>query len=154
MIVVIGILAAITVVAYNGIQNRANDSAVQSDLRSIAQRMAIYKLEGATGVYPTTLTLLNGMQLKMTRSAYATVPQQTMNVTYCKNADASEYMFFVYSKSGKLYKVDHTNQVQSIPPSTTISNCGGAAGFNRTGTDFVNIDAGYYDGDWRPWANH
>lgn len=38
VIVVIGILAAITIVAYNGIQNRAYDSTVQSDLSSMAKR--------------------------------------------------------------------------------------------------------------------
>jgi prepilin-type N-terminal cleavage/methylation domain-containing protein len=31
VIVVIGILAAITIVAYNGIQDRANDTSVKSD---------------------------------------------------------------------------------------------------------------------------
>ena len=35
VIVVIAILAAISIVAYNGIQNRAYDSTVQSDLRSL-----------------------------------------------------------------------------------------------------------------------
>lgn len=34
VIVVIGILAAITLVAYNGIQARANDTAIKSDLRN------------------------------------------------------------------------------------------------------------------------
>ena len=38
VVVVIAILAAITVVAYSGIQNRTNDTAVQSDLANIAQK--------------------------------------------------------------------------------------------------------------------
>ena len=37
VIVVIAILAAITIVAYNGIQTRAKDSAIVSDLQSLAQ---------------------------------------------------------------------------------------------------------------------
>ena len=37
VIVVIAILAAITIVAYNGIQTRAKDSAIVSDLQSLAK---------------------------------------------------------------------------------------------------------------------
>lgn len=37
VIVVIAILAAITIVAYNGITNRSKESAVQSDLRNLTQ---------------------------------------------------------------------------------------------------------------------
>ena len=33
VIVIIGILAAITIVAYNGIQNRANDTVIKNDLK-------------------------------------------------------------------------------------------------------------------------
>lgn len=39
VVVVIAILASITVVAYSGVQNSAHDSAVQSDLRQLAQKV-------------------------------------------------------------------------------------------------------------------
>lgn len=42
VIVVIGILAAITIVAYNGIQQRANDARRKSDLDQIAQLLTLY----------------------------------------------------------------------------------------------------------------
>jgi prepilin-type N-terminal cleavage/methylation domain-containing protein len=51
VIVVIAILAAITIVSYNGIQTRAKVSVVQSDLRNIANQMEIFKVEN--GIYPT-----------------------------------------------------------------------------------------------------
>lgn len=50
VIVVIAILATISVVAYNGIQDRANIAVAKSDLRSIAQRMELYKIDH--GSYP------------------------------------------------------------------------------------------------------
>ncbi|HBO64388.1 TPA: pilus assembly protein PilE, partial [Candidatus Saccharibacteria bacterium] len=50
VIVVIAILAAITVVAYTGIQGRANDVAVQSDLRAFANK--VLQIEAETGQYP------------------------------------------------------------------------------------------------------
>ena len=42
VIVVIAILAAITIVTYNGIQDRSKDSAVQADLRNLAVRVSEY----------------------------------------------------------------------------------------------------------------
>lgn len=47
---IIGILAAITIVAYNGIQNRANDTAVQSDIRNSAGKIKEY--QAISGEYP------------------------------------------------------------------------------------------------------
>ncbi len=43
VIVVIAILAAISIVAYTGIQNRANDTAVQSDIRNLAGKVREYQ---------------------------------------------------------------------------------------------------------------
>lgn len=50
VIVVIGILAAITIVAYNGIQARANDSRRLEDASSIQKLLALYKAQN--GEYP------------------------------------------------------------------------------------------------------
>lgn len=41
VIVVIGILAAVALIAYNGIQNRAHNVALQSDIKSAAQKLAM-----------------------------------------------------------------------------------------------------------------
>lgn len=45
VIVVIGILAAITIVAYNGIQARSRTTAVTADLRSIEKAMLLYRAD-------------------------------------------------------------------------------------------------------------
>lgn len=50
VIVVIGILAAISIVAYNGIQTRAADTATKSDIGNAAKQLELAKAE--TGVYP------------------------------------------------------------------------------------------------------
>lgn len=52
VIVVIAILAAISVVAYNGIQNRANNTKVQSDMRQVAKLIEVYNAQN--GSYPST----------------------------------------------------------------------------------------------------
>lgn len=47
VIVVIGILAAITLVAYNGVQQKARDSARKSDVAAIAKLYKLYNVEHA-----------------------------------------------------------------------------------------------------------
>ena len=52
VIVVIAILAAITVVAYNGIQNRSKNTAVQSDIKQVQKLIEAYN--ALNGTYPST----------------------------------------------------------------------------------------------------
>jgi prepilin-type N-terminal cleavage/methylation domain-containing protein len=51
VIVVIAILAAITIVGYNGIQKRATESAVKASLNAAAKKMELAKVDAS--VYPT-----------------------------------------------------------------------------------------------------
>lgn len=53
VIVIIGILAAITIVAYNGIQERARASSVSSALSQAARKLGVYNVDN--GAYPSTL---------------------------------------------------------------------------------------------------
>ena len=53
VIVVIAILAAITVVAYNGIQNRARQAKAQADIASVLRVIEAYNAE--KGYYPLTV---------------------------------------------------------------------------------------------------
>lgn len=58
VVVVIAILAAITIVAYNGITNRAKDSAVRSTLTSTAKKIEAYRYsaDNPTESYPVSLS--------------------------------------------------------------------------------------------------
>lgn len=53
VIVVIGVLAAITIVAYNGIQKRAQGSAASSALSQAAKKLTLYQVDA--GSYPSSL---------------------------------------------------------------------------------------------------
>jgi len=57
VIVVIAVLAAITVVAYNGIQNRAKNTQVQNDIRQVSKLIELYNAD--MGSYPSTGGLNN-----------------------------------------------------------------------------------------------
>ena len=52
VIVVIAILAAVTVVAYNGIQQRTHQSVVQAELSTNGKKLAEYQITSAGNVYP------------------------------------------------------------------------------------------------------
>jgi len=53
VIVVIGILAAITIVAYNGIQSRARDTQRASDISVINKALELYRVNNGQYPYPT-----------------------------------------------------------------------------------------------------
>lgn len=59
VIVVIAILAAITIVAYNGIQNRANTGAAQSAANALAKKAEAYNAD--KGQYPVSTANFNAM---------------------------------------------------------------------------------------------
>ena len=56
VIVVIGILAAITIVAYNGITARANTAKAQSAANMLAKKAEAYAADDSTSGYPTLRT--------------------------------------------------------------------------------------------------
>ena len=60
VIVVIGILAAITVVAYNGITNRANKTNAEAAAANALKKAEAYNADGPTSAYPTTPAALTG----------------------------------------------------------------------------------------------
>lgn len=145
VIVVIGILAAIVVVAYRGIQNNAYDASVKNDLAAAAKAFELYKADGATGLYPRNYTDLVTMQsdgkytLKINPDAYYT---SSNNYAYCwTTAAGSVYGVAVRSRSDKIfYTTSTSNGVQEysgVWENSTTNMCPaigvGAAG-SGTGT--------------------
>lgn len=85
VIVVIGILAAITIVSYNGLQNRARVAAATSDLSSAARIMAIH--DAQNGRYPSTLTEANeGSGVKASGGTSYQYTVAADGSTYCLTA--------------------------------------------------------------------
>jgi len=66
VIVVIAILAAITIVAYNGIQNQAYDTTVKSDMSNNAKKLQVYLSQNST--FPSSPTTSLG--LRASKDAY------------------------------------------------------------------------------------
>lgn len=81
VIVIIAILAAITIVAFNGVQQRARESSVKSALSQAKRKLEIYKVDNSG--YPLTGNLASAQVNDSPDASY----QYTSNgTTYCMTA--------------------------------------------------------------------
>jgi len=136
VIIIIAVLAAITVVAYRGIQNRANDDAVQSDLRSFVQAVEAFNGQANRYPYPVTGSELSTLGVRFSKpTLQAGVPVDN-NMLYCGNDTTGiGYAIIALSKSGTKYIASSSNQ--TIQVYTGIYS-GGAATCSAQSTNFTS----------------
>ena len=140
VIVVIGILAAITIVAYNGIQNRTYDASVQSDLSAAAKKIELAAVDAGSYNIPTAAT-----GITVTKSAYRLAEP---NLYFCKNTTTNQFVLSAQSKSNKMYKYissgglsEHTTRLYGqttcdLVGSTYTGN--GTLGYDSTTGQWIN----------------
>lgn len=149
VIVVIAILAAITIVAYNGIQNRAYDAAVQSDITGFAKKIELVRVENGTGVVPFPLT--SALGLKASKNAY----EVRNNLYYCTSSDGKSFSVGAISKSGKGFSYDSTNGQRTFNNgSSSISGaavCNMAESGRTWSTDWGQYALDGPTGNWAAW---
>lgn len=151
VIVVIGIVAAISIVAYNGVSNNANDSAVKSDLANFAKAAQLFHAE--KGVYPAT-TQLADLKLSVTKGSYDTAGY---NLYYCTDAPVnggsySKFGFAAKSKSGNNFYASSAGSGSAGSGAMYAIRACGPIGVAEAGG---NLHYAYHhpDGTWRSWAN-
>lgn len=98
VVVVIAILAAITIVAYNGIQNRAKDSSLQSSASQAGKKLLSYAPIN-TDLYPT-------------ESDFATSSFRTSTLNLAMDTDQATYNYYV-SDDRKSFCVSVANTTAS-----------------------------------------
>lgn len=149
VIVVIGILAAITIVAFNGIQNRGYDTTVQSDLKSFKTKVELYKVDN-NEQYPDGSGIAS-LRFKASQSAYSTAPTDHSNLYYCySTTDRSIFGLVVKSKSGNGYSITNSTGIQ--PYTGTYGNpCAIlSAALSNNYRGYATDDTA--DGPWRTWV--
>ena len=146
VIVVIAILAAITVVAFNGVQNRAHDTAVQNDLAGIAKKM---QLESTTNgeVYPMPTA---AMGIKVTKSSYTTL-QNTLY--YCKNDATQQFALAARSRSGKTYKYVSGTSVVENPTALYGADTCALIGHTAWSGTYGSVGYDQVNNIWAAWTN-
>jgi len=95
VIVIIGILATITIVAFNGIQERARASAVSAGLNQASKKLELYTVDN--GGYPTTLADAgmndgNGVAYQYTAAA-------APSTTYCITGTQGSTSYWISNTS-------------------------------------------------------
>ena len=122
VIVVIGILAAITVVAYTGIQQRARVAVLQSDLKNASTQLEIDNVNNST--YPATEPAANGGQgLKPS-------PGTTWQYTYTSSGNS---YCLTGTNSSVSYYVSNDNQTPQAGACTGDINGGGSGSSDNGG---------------------
>lgn len=116
VIVVIAILAAISIVAYNGIQTRAYDAQMRSDLSGAAKSLYIYYI--TDDAYPNSSATGAKVEAKFSFSPVGN------NVILCANNADSDGGFAIIARNPKgakaWYKYESTTgQTTTVSPATS-----------------------------------
>ena len=150
VIVVIAILAAISIVAYNGIQNRAHDTSVQNDLATLVKKVSIFKIDSATNQYPRGAPyndLATNTQLRVSKNAYD-ITNGSYNLLNCTINNGDEYAILATSKSGKKYWISSSNN--SVREDTSATSFGQVAACDVMLPGSIGSGAGWASsGGWR-----
>ncbi len=150
VIVVIAILAAISIVAYTGIQNRAYKSAIQSDFANISKKMQLYRVEYSG--WPTASNAgLEAVRIdSISRSAYDT---SEANLLYCGSPTTSQWAIAARSKNGVTYAAGSNRSFSEYNIGLQGSNypevCTDLVGSNSPRYGFVTTSEG-----WRTWTQN
>jgi prepilin-type N-terminal cleavage/methylation domain-containing protein len=145
VIVVIAILAAITIVAYNGIQNRGNDTAVQSDLHQIGSQILQYSI--VNGALPVTIPELTSLSMKVSGGAYGNpyvAAGLDYNMAYCRLSSSGKFAVIAASKSGNVFAFSVDSVKSAVGPMTTIATTCANNGFSGASTTWF-----YNGGTWQ-----
>lgn len=142
VIVVIAILAAISIVAYNGIQARAHKTAVQADLSNNAKKLEEYKI--LNGQYPVTQGEFRDAGLKFTLNSYR-------HAVYCARNTGSDPRWALVVRvmpDGAFYQTTGQGSQSFAASFTTAAEVCSAAGVH-TASAAVWLRAA---GDWTDWV--
>lgn len=148
VVVVIAILATITVVAYNGIQNQSADAVIRSDLSNIAKKLETAKVE--LGHYPESAAEMPDYSLS--KAAY---DKDANNAYYCLDKPNQKYAFGARSKSKKGFILTNSGVIEN----TTVA---GEYTCNAIGLSWVSDPnqfqvQGYYSASYAStdgWSPH
>ena len=154
VIVVIGILAAITIVAYNGVQNKASDVSVQSDLSDLSKKIELFAIDNDR--YPRGPADFNALSVKLAKNAYSRGMYNGVNwynFVYCwpNAANPSAFAIIAESKSGTLFvaKKSGVSKAGYAFPGSSTGACASAGVPMDTGND---RDWFYYNDAWMSYA--
>ncbi len=163
VIVVIAILAAISVVAYTGIQNRANDAAVQNDLKNFAQVIQVWEIENDTTAVLTSASEAStsigpGVTFAPNKNAHSAtyamyVCRQTSNPSniVVGSRSASNAVFAHKVGGGQIAYPNPSGSITNGSWSNGATNCLRLLGLDSGSTDYTFAYGKGSAGTWTAW---
>lgn len=124
VIVVIGILAAITIVSFNGVTARANTASAQSAAEAVVKKVEAYNAEKSG--YPTTFGVLTNTANSGTSYFLSGVQFATAAYTAAPTTGSSTLLLYSCTTQGMkvgYWKYDGTTGVQLMSTGDTSGTC-------------------------------
>lgn len=159
VIVVIGILAAISIVAYSGVQNKANDAAIKTDLKNMGSLIEVSKT--LNEAVPQNEAQLSVVGLKAAKRSYGghLVDGGTgfkYNGLYCSTiASYQPAAFAIVSSSTSTNVYSYANGgVNTYPTASWVGSGWGTICPAILGVSAGNSNAGiwlYENSIWKSW---
>lgn len=150
VIVVIAILAAISIVAYTGIQNRAHNVAVQSDLKNMGTKITGHVV--TTGALPLEYDDIAALDLKVSKQSYGSdfiTSNGGYNLLYCTKPSTNEFILVAASKSGDVFAYKDGAVVAGVGPLRTYASTCPDNGLTVTADGATWF---YAYSEWRWWV--
>lgn len=119
VIVTIAILASIVVVAYNGIQNNANDAAIKSDLRGIADKLEEFRVSNPDRDYPEATQAELQAIIRVSKGSYLD-GGASGSMSYCRNA--TEFTVLARSKSKNAFVISSQTGLKQVTFSGNLND--------------------------------
>lgn len=149
VIVIIGILAVITIVSYNGITSKAQETSVKHDMRNIAKQLEVYQIQ--EGRYPTS-TKLQELGIKVNKQTYGVNPTGA-TIFYCVDSVGSVFSIVARVKTSSLTQyLSSTGQISTYTGSGAAPQLCLDSGVPGT-TANVTYTAFTENGAWYSWVN-
>ena len=154
VVVVIGILAGIVLVAYNGVQDRTRASIAQTDLNNAKQRLKIY--QARNGDYPTTYQQLIDANMHFSKSVYEVNRAGYGNMYYCYNSVTKQFALGARTiNSSYSFIVTSTSDAKSVTGTTVTANytctsIGLTSSSDANAITYQGLETG--TANWRDWV--
>lgn len=122
VIVVIGILAAITIVAYTGTQARATYTSYRSDIETINKAILLYQADN--GAYPGNNAASGGCWTNQGTQNFISglTPTYLTNLPLTPNASAGNYYAYCFKTGGVDYKLIRLVTTAPLPSIESTNN--------------------------------
>lgn len=155
VIVVVGVLTAISVIAYTNLQNRARAAAIQSDLTNAMKQLKLYRVTAPE--YPNSPTQPQAVGITASKDMYDMKPSGgAANLYYCLNRATDEVILSARTTGDKdAFFITSSGSLTKFTPPANLSGTPTCQTIGLTGSTDANAyyTYGYLpDGGWQSWV--